>query len=230
MNTYRSACVVGMLVATGLVSAPAAMDLNQSAPATAAATGFKLPAFLDMARLPDLQEAWRDQASFLGASPDAAPAAEPANAAPSVRSRAEELSSRFGAGAPPAADAQAAGSHSAATGQAVSSTETASITSVDTPVTPAAELVPAAGDYSTPDQIAEVPVRKASLAKDAAPVIEDMATKPIKRYKRAAAPRLQTAERAQVSTGLLRIDPAAPKPETDALMPTEIRAFGWNAQ
>jgi hypothetical protein len=220
-----------MLVVTGLVSAPAAMDLKQAAPATAEAPGFKLPAFLDMARLPDLQEAWRDQASFLGASPVAEPAVAPANAAPSVRSRAEELSSRFGAGSAQSVDPRSVDPQAAASVQAVSSTETASITSVEAPVAPSAELGPAASDYSTPDRIAEVPVRKPSFAKDAAPVIEDMATKPIKRYKRAAdAQRVQTAERAPVSTGLLRIDPAAPKPQTNSLMPTEIRAFGWNAQ
>jgi hypothetical protein len=29
---------------------------------------------------------------------------------------------------------------------------------------------------------------------------------------------------------LIKVDPAAPKPETDPKMPSDLRAFGWNAQ
>ena len=35
---------------------------------------------------------------------------------------------------------------------------------------------------------------------------------------------------ARCRIGPLRVDPAAPKPESDPMMPTELRSFGWNAQ
>jgi hypothetical protein len=64
-----------------------------------------------------------------------------------------------------------------------------------------------------------------------------MATKPAKPVKRVSAPipsrqALQTASQksAPVITGPLKVDPAAPKPESDPMMPSELRSFGWNAQ
>jgi hypothetical protein len=35
---------------------------------------------------------------------------------------------------------------------------------------------------------------------------------------------------APIISGPLKVDPAAPKPEADPMMPSELRAFGWNAQ
>ena len=111
-----------MLMATSLVSGASALEINQQrAPSTEGAPAFTLPAFLDVARLPDMQDAWR-RARFGNASDDAAvqPAGEVTTSTPeavldaaqramtraeqasreaaAVRVRAEELSRRFGAG------------------------------------------------------------------------------------------------------------------------------------
>ena len=60
MNAYGSTGLFGMLVATSLVSGATAMEINQQrAPSTGDGPAFTLPAFLDGARLPDLQDAWR---------------------------------------------------------------------------------------------------------------------------------------------------------------------------
>jgi hypothetical protein len=235
MNAYGSTSLFGMLLATSLVSGATAMEINQQrAPATSEAPAFTLPAFLDGERLPDLQQAWRThfsaneaaagQASGEAATPetDAAlhaaqqamtRAEQASREAAEVRVRAEELSRRFGAGA---------------TEQAP--TETASI---ETQNNTADAAQPAVEHVLAP---VDAPAG-ASAATDDAPVIEEMAKKPVKPVKRASAPipsrqALQTASQKSVPviTGPLKVDPAAPKPESDPMMPSELRAFGWNAQ
>lgn len=238
MNAYGSASLFGMLLATSLLSGATAMEINQQrAPATSEAPAFTLPAFLDGERLPDLQQAWRTQFSAneaatgqaageaatldtdaaLQAAQQAMTRAEQASReAAEVRVRAEELSRRFGAGA---------------TGQAP--TETAAI---DTQNNSAGAAQPAVEHVLAPVDD-EAPPPEASAATDDTPVIEEMATKPAKPVKRVSAPipsrqALQTASQksAPVITGPLKVDPAAPKPESDPMMPSELRSFGWNAQ
>ncbi len=83
MNTYGSTRLFGMLMATSLVSGASALEINQQrAPSTEGAPAFTLPAFLDGARLPDMQDAWR--ARFGNASDDAAvqPAGEVTTSTP----------------------------------------------------------------------------------------------------------------------------------------------------
>ncbi|KAB2939358.1 MAG: hypothetical protein K8F92_16200 [Hyphomicrobium sp.] len=259
MNAYESARLLVMLAATGLVSSAGAMELSQSsAPASAEAPGFSLPAFLDGARLPDLQEAWRAHFGFAG-EPTAAPSVEPAAApaaptddanleaarqtlsraeqldreAAAVRERAEELSRRFGADASDTAPSNSPASAAPAETASIGSSNAADAAA---PVTEQV-LAPAGDEAAMVDQapVPANPVAKASAATDDAPVIEDMATKPAKRAKSEPAPAgraVQSAARkaAPVVSDFLNVDPAAPKPEADPMMPTELRAFGWNAQ
>ena len=253
MNAYGSTNLFGMLMATSLVSGANALEINQQrAPSTGGAPAFTLPAFLDVARLPDMQDAWRarfgdaSDAAAVQPAGDVTPPAPDTETAPlldtareamtraeqagreaaAVRARAEELSRRFGAGgAESAADMGAAA--------AAPPTETASINSdanaADT-AQPAVEHVLAPAEESpAPDTDA------ASTNK--APVIEDMATKPAKPVKRYTAPvpsrqavQQTAAESASTAKSILKVDPAAPKPEDDPMLPSELRSFGWNAQ
>ncbi|MCZ7594887.1 MAG: hypothetical protein M5U16_08190 [Hyphomicrobium sp.] len=256
MNAYESARLLVMLAATGLVSSAGAMELSQpSAPAPAEAPGFTLPAFLDGARLPDLQEAWRAHFGFAGeptASPSVEPVAAPADdpnlqaaratlsraeqldrEAAAVRERAEELSRRFGAEGGDNGTTNAPASAAPAETASIGSSNAADAAA---PVTEQV-LAPAGDEAAMVDQapVPANPVAKASAATDDAPVIEDMATKPAKRAKSEPAPAgraVQSAARkaAPVVSDFLNVDPAAPKPEADPMMPTELRAFGWNAQ
>ncbi len=242
MNAYRSTGLFGMLVVTSLVSGAAAMEINQQrAPSTGDAPAFTLPAFLDGDRLPDLQDAWR---AHFGDQSDAAvvqPASEGVSPQPdmtqqtttrgeqtsreaaAVRTRAEELSSRFGAGA------ESAGGGTTA-GEAGPPTETASVNAgadAAEPGQPVAEQVLAPAEDGVVSEVV--------APSDDAPVIEDMGAKPAKGAKRntaAATARQpeQTVARTAPAQALIKVDPAAPKPESDPMMPTEIRAFGWNAQ
>jgi hypothetical protein len=239
MNAYGSTSLFGMLLATSLVSGATAMEINQQrAPATSDVPAFTLPAFLDGERLPDLQQAWRShfsdkngaaagQAASVTATPqtdaalDAAQQAmtraeQAGREAAEVRVRAEELSRRFGAGA---------------TEQAP--TETASIDAQNNSADAAQPVV----EHVLAPVDNEAAPAAASAATVEAPVIEEMAKKPVKPVKRATAPipsrqALQTASHksAPVASGPLKVDPAAPKPEIDPMMPNELRAFGWNAQ
>jgi hypothetical protein len=234
MNAYGSTGLFGMLVATSLVSGATAMEINQQrAPSTGDGAAFTMPAFLDGARLPDLQDAWRahfsdgsDAAVVQPASdvmaPDADVAQQPvtreeqaSREAATVRTRAEELSSRFGAGA------------EATSGDAP--TETASINAdakAVEPGQPEQVLAPAEDGVAT----------EVGASTNEAPVIEDMGTKPSKPTKRytAAAPARhavqQTATRAPPMKSLINVDPAAPKPDSDPMLPNELRAFGWSSQ
>jgi len=240
MNAYGSTGLFGMLVATSLVSGATAMEINQQrAPSTGEGPAFTLPAFLDGARLPDLQDAWRAHFSDQSDAAVVQPASEVATPevvqqpvtreeqtsreAAAVRSRAEELSSRFGTGAESTAGAAAAGEGDA-------STETASITSgasAGEPGQPVEQvLAPTADGVAT----------EVATSSDDAPVIEDMGTKPSKPAKRytAAVPGRQAVQQTAASTApaqaIIKVDPAAPKPEADPMMPNELRSFGWNAQ
>jgi hypothetical protein len=240
MNAYGSTSLFGMLLATSLVSGATAMEINQQrAPVTSEGPASTLPAFLDGERLPDLQQAWRTHFSdanaraaapaggvaattrtdaALNAAQQAMTRAEQAGReAAEVRVRAEELSRRFGAGATEEAP-----------------TETAAIDTQNNPA-PAAE--PAVEHVLAPVDD-DAPPPEASAATDDAPVIEEMATPPVKKpVKRVSAPipsrqAAQTAAQksAPVGIGPLRVDPTAPKPEAEPMLPSELRAFGWNAQ
>jgi len=251
-----------MLMATSLVSGANALEINQQRPpSTGGAPAFTLPAFLDGARLPDMQDAWRahfgDASDAAAAQParETTPMAPGAETAPlldtareamtraeqasreaaAVRVRAEELSRRFGAGgAESAADMAAAA--------AVPPTETASINR-DANAADAAQpavghvLAPADDNGATADTPAQASTEAAAASTNDTPVIEDMATKPAKPVKRnsppvAPRPAVQTAAHKAPPTvkAPLTVDPAAPKPESDPMMPSEIRAFGWNSQ
>ena len=77
MNAYGSTGLFGMLVATSLVSGATGMEINQQrAPSTANGPAFTMPAFLDGARLPDLQDAWRAHFSGQGDAAVVQPASE----------------------------------------------------------------------------------------------------------------------------------------------------------
>ena len=246
MNTYGSTSLFGMLMATSLVSGATAMEINQQrAPATSDAPAFTLPAFLDGARLPDLQDAWRahfgdtsgaaavqpaserhdaDAEAALDAAQQAMTRAEQASReAAAVRVRAEELSRRFGAGGE---RATGTGSVRPRRHRSIRKRQCRRCSAAGRRarcwLRPTTSAAPAA----------------ASAATDDAPVIEDMATKPAKPVKRIQRPDLRSASpcrrrriRApQSPADLLKVDPAAPKPEIDPMLPNELRAFGWNAQ
>jgi hypothetical protein len=241
MNAYGSTSLFGMLMATSLVSGATAMEINQQrAPATGEAPAFTMPAFLDGARLPDLQEAWRAHFSDPNETATVQPASEVTTPTPeaaldrakqamtraeqagreaaAVRIRAEELSRRFGAG-----DASAS--------EPAASTETASIS---TDATNADATQPTAATVLAPTD--DSPVSDTAASTDDAPVIENMAKKPAKPVKRYTAPipqrqPVQTAtQSAPIVSTLLKVDPAAPKPEENPMLPNQLRAFGWNAQ
>ena len=243
MNAYGSTGLFGMLVATSLVSGATGMEINQQrAASTANEPALTMPAFLDGARLPDLQDAWRARFGVQGdaavvqpagemapsgsdVAPQPATQAEQASSeAAAVRSRAEELSSRFGA------DAESAAGDTTAV-RPVAPAETAS-TAADAntvePGQPVVEQVLAPAEDAVATEVV--------ATTDDAPVIEDMGTKPPKPAKRnTATPPVrpavqQTAVRTPPVKSLIKVDPAAPKPESDPMLPSEIRAFGWNAQ
>jgi hypothetical protein len=265
MTAHAGAHFIGILLAMGLISGAGAMELTQSpGPSSPEAPGFSLPAFLDGARLPDLQEAWRahfgaveapaaaaaadaaapiagpesssssgpDAAALQAADAAVARAEEAGREAATVRERAEELSRRFDAGtteaAAPSIDSSVVPTETAATG--------ASSGTGDTP-DPAAEQAPTppAQESAAVEQPAPPPAKNAASDNNDAPVIEEMARKPAKRVKRAAAPQQQTAQTAAhktppAATDLPKVDPEASKPESDPMLPDQLRAFGWNAQ
>jgi hypothetical protein len=241
MNAYGSTSLFCMLMAASVVSGATAMEINQQhAPATGEAPAFTMPAFLDGARLPDLQDAWRAHFSGINETASVQPASEVTTPTPemaldtarqamtraeqagreaaAVRIRAEELSRRFGAGDESASEPAA-------------STETASI---NTDAAGADATQPAADTVLAPTE--DGAASDTASSTDDAPVIENMAKKPAKPVKRYTAPipqrqPVQTAtQSAPIAKALLKVDPAAPKPEEDPMMPNELRAFGWNAQ
>ena len=256
MNSYGSTKLFGMLMATSLAAGASALEINQQrAPSTAGAPAFTLPAFLDVARLPDMQDAWR--ARFGNVSDDAAvqPAGEATTSTPeavrdaaqwamtraaqasreaaAVRERAEELSRRFGAG----------GAESAADVVPVDvvnvPTATASINTDANPsdvAQPVEHLLAPADERAAHDSI--------DTWKNSTRVIEDMPakpaksanTKPAKPAKRSIAsppPRqpVQTAvQNGARAEKLLAVDFVELPPDSDPMLPREMRAFGWNAQ
>jgi hypothetical protein len=186
-----------------------------------------------------------------------------------VRARAEELSRRFaievGSESKPAAQDDDAAVAVAPEAPAI---EAASISSEAAPADGAApEVASAPVEAQETATIQQVSVQQVSLgskmpsdvapasmlggpsvekasADDAAPVIEDMATKPHQPAKRAPAnvpARRVTAQAATEPPTLFGIfsswgsseseeAPANAKTPEKDLMPTEIRSFGWNAQ
>jgi hypothetical protein len=236
-----------MLMATSLVAGASALEINQQrALSTAGAPAFTLPAFLDVARLPDMQDAWRarlgnvsDDAAVqstpeavLDAAQRAMTRAEQAShEGAAVRARAEELSRRFGAGgAEFAADVAAA---DVTVPTATASNTDANPSDVAQPVE---HLLAPADERAAHDSIA--------AWKDSTRVIEDMPakpakpanTKPAKAAKRSiASPPPRQPVQAAVQNGppakkLLAVDFAVPPPDSDPMLPREMRAFGWNAQ
>lgn len=264
MNAHASAHLLGMFLALGAAPMASAMDLSQSpAPASQAQSGFALPMFLDGARLSVLKEAWEAHFSGISIGNTTATGGEDAEAAAienarrtltraeeidreaaAVRERAEELSRRFAAeqaeAAAPidAAAASASISTSAADGETVPA-ETASIDDGSTDrEAPVAQLVPVSASDEAIVQPAAVAAPAAVATRnsnDDAPVIEDMATKPVRLAKRVSGTSSRasvqtTASAAPLVTGLMVVDPTAPKPQTSIMMPTELRAFGWSSQ
>ena len=242
MNAYGSTGLFGMLVATSLVSGATAMEINQQrAPSTGDGPAFTMPAFLDGARLPDLQDAWRAHFSDQSDAAVVQPASEMApsgsdvaqqpvthaeqtsSEAAAVRTRAEELSSRFGA------DARVGRR------RRPQSRQRSDGNSLDQRRRECCRARPAGSEQVLAPAEDGVATEVAASTDDA-PVIEDMGTKPSKPAKRdtAAAPTRQavqqTAARTAPVQALIKVDPAAPKPESDPMMPSELRAFGWNAQ
>lgn len=230
-----------MLLVIAVAPVAGAMELSQgAAPGSEPSSSFAFPMFLDGARLPDLQEAWRTRfgadenpapSAANGASDPEATAIDAARQvltraeqvtrdAAAVRDRAEALSRRF-------ADSHPDGTSSPTPDPAPApvapegdtSTETASITSPtdQTPV-PVAEPVAAPADVPVDAAAGAAAERTAAAvpSADDAPVIEDMATKPAKagrRYTPEAAPRQPvqaTVHDAPGASGLLNVHPVAP--------------------
>ena len=243
-------------MATSLVAGASALEINlQRAPSTADAPVFTYPSFRYVAHPPDMQDAWR-RARFGNVGDDATvqPAGEATTSRPEavldatqramtraeqasreaaeVRERAEELSRRFGAeGAESAADVAPAG--------VTVPTATASINPDANPsdvAQPVEHLLAPADERAAQDSIA--------AWKDGTRVIEDMPaepakhanTKPAKVAKRSiTSPPPRQLVRGAVQNSapaikLLAVDFAVPPPDSDPMLPREMRAFGWNAQ
>ncbi len=251
MNNHDRARLFGTLLATTLASTAFAMEPAPSPAPFSPAPTVSLPVFLDVARLPDMQEAWRarfsdaDTSQATAATVTPVAAAKPDTAvldtsreaisraeqvsreAAAVRSRAEELSRRFtvdpnATSDPPAAE-QPAPTETAAIGQGAS----------EAPVANDQVLAPADGEFTAVEPAVEVPVKKQAAATDA-PVIEDMATvPPMGVTRRPTAPSLRQAAQSAARRAYVPKPVAADatnKPEEDPMMPTELRAFGWASQ
>ncbi|HET9534863.1 MAG TPA: hypothetical protein VFP43_05915 [Mesorhizobium sp.] len=256
MNAYGSTSLVGMLMATSLVSGASALKINQQrAPSTDGAPAFTFPSFRYVAHLPDMQDAWRrarlgkvsddgavqpagevtrlTQEAVLDAAQRATTRAEQATReAAAVRERAEELSRRFGAGGAESAADVAPADVTVPTATASINTD-ANFTDVAQPVE---HLLAPADERAAHNSIA--------AWKDSTRVIEDMATKPAKpantkpakpAKRSIASPPPRQPVRAAVQNGapakkLLAVDFSVPPPDSDPMLPREMRAFGWNAQ
>lgn len=206
MSAHASARFVGILLMIATAPAAGAMELSQGgAPGSDPSSGFAFPMFLDGARLPDLQEAWRARfgtdegpaasaatrsydpvATTIDAARQALTRAEQVTRdAAAVRDRAEALSRRF-------ADSHGDGASSPTAASPVTDpvteseapTETASINPpADQMPVPVAEQGAAPSDVPV-DAAAGSPMEQtaaaAPSATDDAPVLEDMATEPAK--------------------------------------------------
>lgn len=251
MNNHGRALLLGTLLATTLASTAFAMEPTPSQAPSSLTPAVSLPVFLDVARLPDMQEAWRArfsdadtaQATAATVTPVAAPKADTAvldtsreaisraeqvsREAAAVRSRAEELSRRFtvdpNATSDPPAAAQPAPTETAAIGQGAS----------EAPAANDQVLGPADGEFTQVEPAVDVPVRKQAAATDA-PVVEDMATvPPMGVTRRPTPPSLRQAAQSAARRAYVPKPVAADastKPEEDPMMPTELRAFGWASQ
>jgi hypothetical protein len=265
MSAVVKSTLVGFLAVTCAASSSGAAEFGQSSTSGDGSPVIAFPAFLDMSRLPDLQEAWRARAAQVPAEPvsapeaivqpavqeDGGPSPDPASDAAiqsaratlvraekvsrdadAVRLRAEELSSRFGAGE----------SQSPTTTGSAGSTDQGAV--AETPVaedpaltsTAAAEPVKPENEPAAA-KVKPAPTEPASIGGDAS------ADQPRKRnddrtLMRAgltppSAGRASTAARkpAEPTRTIVTTTPAASKqtPVEDQ-MPMEIRAFGWNSQ
>ncbi|MEI9900363.1 MAG: hypothetical protein WDN31_09835 [Hyphomicrobium sp.] len=192
--------------------------------------------------------------------------------AAAVRQRAEELSRRFAAGpseesgiAAPGSEPATVASKDGAVAEAASvSTEATSVAADPRPLVPIQTVAATAGDLAGGEMVGDGnagngtggdavapasmlggPPVAAPPEADAAPVIEEMATKPrpVAKLPPANPPaRRVVAHTVPESPGLFGIfsssgssgeEETAPKsddPDKNTLMPTEIRSFGWNAQ
>jgi hypothetical protein len=251
MNNHDRAHLLGTLLATTLASTAFAMEPTPSQAPSSLTPAVSLPAFLDVARLPDMQEAWRARFNDADTAPATAATVTPVAAdkadtvvldtsrevisraeqvsreAAAVRSRAEELSRRFtadpNATSDPPAAAQPTPTETAAIGQGAS----------EPPAANDQVLAPVDGEFTPVEPAVDVPVRKQAAAA-VAPVIEDMATvPPMGVTRKPTAPSLRqaaqsAARRASIAKPVATDAPT--KPEEDPMMPTELRAFGWASQ
>jgi hypothetical protein len=242
-----------MLVATSLVAGASTFEINhQPAPSSDGAPAFTYPSFRYVAHPPDMQDAWR-RARLSNVSDDAAvpPAGEARTSTPeavldaahrampraeqasreaaAVRERAEELSRRFDAGG---AESTADVAPADVTVPTVTTSINANANSSDVSQ-PVEHSLASADERAAHDSIA--------AWKDSTRVIEDMPakpanTKPAKSAKRSIAstpPRqpLQAAvQNGAPAKKLLVVDFTEPPPDSDPMLPREMRAFGWNAQ
>ena len=251
MNNRDRARLFGTLLATTLASTAFAMEPTPTPTPSTPAPAVSLPVFLDVSRLPDMQEAWRarfndadtSQATAATVTPVAAPkpdtavldtsreaisrAEQVSREAAAVRSRAEELSRRFtadpNATSDPPAAAQPAPTETAAIDQGAS----------EAPAANDQVLAPPDGEFTQVEPAVDVPVRKQAAAIDA-PVIEDMATvPPMGVTRRPTAPSLRQAAQSAARRAYVPkpvADDASTKPDEDPMMPTQLRSFGWAAQ
>jgi hypothetical protein len=254
MNNHDRAHLFGTLLATTLASTAFAMEPTPSGAPSSPTTS--LPVFLDVARLPDMQEAWRarfndadtSQATAATATPVAPDKADTtvldtsreaisraeqvSREAAALRSRAEELSRRFTADPNATSDPPVAAA--AAAVEQPAPAETASI-GQDANQAPAANdqvLAPVDGEFTQVEPAVEVPVKKQAAAADA-PVIEDMATvPPMGVTRRPTAPSLRQAAQSAARRAYVPKPVAADatKPDEDPTLPTELRSFGWASQ
>jgi hypothetical protein len=253
MTNHDRARIVGTLLATILASTAFAMEPTPAAAPASPVPAVSLPAFLDVARLPDMQEAWRARFNEAETAQSAPPTVTPVAAGgpdaavletsraaisraeqlsrdtASVRSRAEELSRRF------TVDPNATSDPPAATQQPP--TETASIVEDTNAAPPTSDqvLAPADEEFTQVEPAVEVPVKKQAAVADA-PVIEDMATvRPMGVTRTPTPPSMrQAAQAAARRASASAVKPvaanASTKPDEDPMMPTELRSFGWSSQ
>lgn len=267
MSARSSARFVGLLLAIGAVPAAGAAELGQtSSAASEVSPALSLPIFLDAARLPDMQAAWRTRfGSDITVAAPVAPVSDPEAGtiiearetltraeqvtveAAAVRERAEELSRRFAV----TADGSVASAPAAAPDPIPAPVaspespvaETASINTDAAAEAPSAQIqqvsatvgAQTSGDIAPASMLGGPRVEEAA-ADEAAPVIEDMATKPAKAVAKgpvaAAAARVpeQKAGPRITQPVIVEASSSQPKPDMHILMPSELRAFGWDSQ
>lgn len=254
MRSCATTSLCGMLLATGLASGASAMDQNTAS--ASALPIFSLPAFLDISRAPALQDAWRSRFGAPSGLTSAAPtrssdgmlsedaaiiagqqaltrAEAVSREAEVVRARAEELSRRFASDEPAARDtaivaaAAVADESAAAIEPAVATAETAG----------SETAAVGAEDAAAEEVTAEAPAEPVAQP---GPAIEDMG-----RHSARAAPRptkrVVAAEQTvgePASNFIFKSSALAQAPDgtpgsnvsPNAMIPGELRSFGWNSQ